>query len=106
MCGWIGQRINDLQLLDDRTRPAMCDQKRQGGFMLGATMNAVNVEPVNLGLEIGNGIQPRFNLPPVIWGAPMLQDLLDGLQGNALRKVGNSLLVRQARDGEALFEIG
>jgi hypothetical protein len=41
-----------------------------------------------------------------VFGAPVLQDLLDGLEGDALRKVGNSLLVGQARDREALSEIG
>jgi hypothetical protein len=47
----IRQRINDLQLLDDRARPAMRDYQWQRIFMLRANVNEMNVEPVDPGDE-------------------------------------------------------
>ena len=48
----IGQRIDDLHLLDDRAGPAVRDDHRQRIFMLRAHVNEMNVEPVDLGDEV------------------------------------------------------
>src|SRR6476661_10503963 len=51
VCGGIGQRIDDLHLLDDRTRPAVGDDERQRIFMFRMDVNEVNLEPIDLGDE-------------------------------------------------------
>src|SRR5262249_9704492 len=84
----------------------MRNEKWQGVFMLRANLDEMNIEAVDFGLEIRDGIQTRLDFPPVVFGAPMVQDLLDGLERDALRKVGDGLLVRQARNRKALLEIG
>ena len=53
----VGQRIDDLQLLDDRTRPSMRHDHRQSVLVLRANMNEMNVDPVDLGDELRQGIQ-------------------------------------------------
>ena len=50
--GGIGQRPDDLELLDDRARPAVGDDDRQRIFMPRADVDEVDVEPVDLGDEI------------------------------------------------------
>ena len=60
MGGGIGQRIDDLHLLDDRAGPAVRDDHRQRIFMLRADVNEMNVEPVDLGDELRQGVQPRL----------------------------------------------
>ena len=55
MRGRIGQRLDDLQLLDDRAGPAMRDDHRQRILMLRADVNEMNVEPVDLGDEVAAG---------------------------------------------------
>jgi hypothetical protein len=52
MCRGIGQPIDDLQLLDDRARPSVIDDERQRVLVLGANVDEVDVEPVDLGLSI------------------------------------------------------
>ena len=51
----IGQRIDDLQLLDDRAGPSMRDDHRQRILVLRANVDEVNVEPVDLGDEVAAG---------------------------------------------------
>ena len=48
----IGQRLDDLQLLDDRAGPSVRDDHRQRILVLRANVNEVNVEPVDLGEEV------------------------------------------------------
>ena len=57
----IGQRIDDLHLLDDRAGPSVRDDERQRIFMLRADVNEVNVQPVDLGDELraGRSVSPR-----------------------------------------------
>ncbi len=48
----IRQRINDLELLDDGSRPTVGYDQRQGIVVPRADMNIVNVEPVDLRDEV------------------------------------------------------
>ena len=52
MCRGIGERIDDLQLLDDRAGPPVRDDERQCIFMVRSDVNEMNVEPVDLGHEL------------------------------------------------------
>jgi hypothetical protein len=52
VCRGVGERIDDLQLLDDRAGPAMVDDERQRVLVLGADMDEMDVEPVDLGDEL------------------------------------------------------
>ena len=51
----IGQRIDDLQLLDDRAGPSVRDDERQRIRMFRTNVNEVNVQPVDLGDELRQG---------------------------------------------------
>jgi hypothetical protein len=43
----IDERVDDLQLLDDRARPSVRDNDRQRIFMLRTSVNEMNVEPID-----------------------------------------------------------
>ena len=62
MCGGIGERFDDLHLLDDRSRPSVRDDDRQRVLVLRANVDEMNVEAVDLGDEIRHGIQLRSAL--------------------------------------------
>src|SRR5713226_2628348 len=64
----IGQRIYDLHLLDNRARPSMRDDERQRIFMFRANVNEVNVQSIDLGDELRQGVQSRLHLSPVVFG--------------------------------------
>jgi hypothetical protein len=48
----IGERMDDLQLLDDRARPPVGDDQRQRVLVRGADVEEMNVQPINLGDEL------------------------------------------------------
>ena len=56
----IGQRIDDLHLLDDRAGPAVRDDHRQRILVLRTDVDEMDVEPVDLGDELRQGVQPRL----------------------------------------------
>ena len=49
---WIAQSLDDLQLLDDRARPAVIDDQRQRVFMFRTNVNEVNAKSIDLGDEL------------------------------------------------------
>ena len=55
--GRVGERADGLEQLDDRARPAMRHDQRQRVFVLGAHVDEVDVEPVDLGRELGQGVR-------------------------------------------------
>ena len=54
----------------------------------------MNVEPINVGDEIGQRIEPRFHFAPVVLGRPIARQLLSGCEPHALRVVSYLFLVR------------
>jgi hypothetical protein len=81
----IGQRADDLQLLDDRAGPSVRDDERQCVVMAGADVNEMNVEPVDLGHEVRQGVQPGLASAPVVICRPVAREFLNHRQRNALR---------------------
>jgi hypothetical protein len=62
----VGERVDDLQLLDDRAWPAVGDDQRQRVLVLGADVDEMNVKPVDLRCEIRQGVEFRLALAPVV----------------------------------------
>src|SRR3569832_1974440 len=103
---WIGQRLDDLHLLDDRARPAMRDDDRQRMLVLGANMDEMDVQPVNLGDEIRQGVYLRLAFAPVMFRRPILRELLHRRELHALCVVRNLFAVRPFGCLHALAQIG
>jgi hypothetical protein len=101
----IGQWVDDLHLLDDRARPPVGDDHRQRVLVSRSNMNEVNIEPINLGDEVGQSIQTRFRLAPVVLCRPITRELLDGREPHALGVVGDLLFVGPAGRRDATAKI-
>ena len=71
----IGQRLDDLQLLDDRAGPAVIDDERQRVLVLRTDVDEVDVEAVDLGHELRERVQPRLARAPVVLGLPVAGEL-------------------------------
>src|SRR3982751_3073854 len=56
----IGEWTNELDLLEDGTWPTVRDDQRQCVWMSRPDVDEVDVEAVDLGLELGKGVQLRF----------------------------------------------
>jgi len=87
MCRGIGEWLDDLQLLDDRAGPPVRDDERQGIVMLRANMNEMNVEPIDLGDELREGVQSRLALAPIVFGRPVARELSNRRELHALRRI-------------------
>ena len=89
MCRGIGQRIDDLHLLDDRAGPSVRDDERQRVVVLRTHVNEMNVQPIDLGDELRHGVQPRFARAPVIRRRPIARERLNRRELDALRCIGD-----------------
>ena len=67
----IGQRLDEFQLLEDRAGPPVTDQERQCVVVRRPDVDEVDVEPVDLGDELRQGVQPPLAAAPVVVGAPV-----------------------------------
>ena len=67
-------------------------------------MDEVDVEAVDLGDELRQRIEPRFDRAPVVI-QPVLGQLLDRRERYALRTVAHEFSAGPARLGDAAFEV-
>src|SRR5215472_4342323 len=105
MCDRIDQWVNDLHELDNRTGPTMGDDQRQGGPLARTQVQKVNVEPVNLGRELGEPVQAYLARTPIIAICPVLADLPDPVQRHALAPIVNELSFRPAGSQQPRLQI-
>ena len=74
--GGIGQRIDDLHLFGDRAGPSVRDDQRQRIFVFRTDVNEMNVQPIDLGDELRQGVQFCLDLAPVILCRPIARQRL------------------------------
>ena len=60
-------------------------------------MDEVDVEPVDLGGELGQGVELRLALSPVVVRRPVAREVLERRERHALRRVRDGLLLRPPR---------
>jgi hypothetical protein len=102
----IGERLDDLQLLDDRPGPPVRDDQRQRVLVLGTHVDEVDVQPVDLGHELRKVVQSRLALAPVVAAFPVPREFLHHRQPHALRVVGDRLLLGPPRRRDPPAEFG
>jgi hypothetical protein len=105
MRGRIRQGIHDLQLLDDRAGPAVCNDERQRIVVFGANVNEMNIELVDLRHELRQGIELRFDLAPVIFARPVARERLHCGELNALRLVRDGFAVGPTGRSDSFAQI-
>ena len=103
--GRIGQRLDHLVELDDRTRPAMGDDQRHRFRVRRADVQEMNVEPVDLGGELRKAIEPRLAPAPVVLLGPVAADVLDPLQRRALAPVVDQFGFGPARVAQPRLQV-
>jgi hypothetical protein len=101
----VDKRVDELQLLDDRPRPSVVDDERQRVFVLGTNVDEVNVEPVELGDELREGVQLRLTGAPVVVRHPIAGQLLDHGQRHALGLIGDGLFLGPVRGRDASTKV-
>ena len=106
--GRVGQRLEHLVELDDRSRPPVRQDQRQRVVVGRTHMHEVDVEPVDLGHVLVEAVQLRFARPPVVAVGPVRRDLADVPERDALRPVVDDLGVSPssvAKTGAEVLEV-
>ena len=80
----IGQRIDDLQLLNDRAGPPVRDDERQRVLMFRTNVNEMNVQPIDLDDELRERVQFRLALAPIVIHPPIAREVLNRRELHAL----------------------
>ena len=101
----VGERADELDLLEDRTGPPVRDDDGQRALVLRTHVDEVDVEPVDLGGELGQGVELRLALAPVVVRRPVAREVLERRERHALRRVRDGLLLRPPRGLNAPAEI-
>src|ERR687897_1419357 len=101
MCRRIGQWIDDLKLLDDRSGPSVRNDQRQRIFMFRTNVNEMNVQTIDLGDEVREGLQLLLALAPVVLLRPIARERLHRREPRALRVIFDGLLFGPARRRDA-----
>jgi hypothetical protein len=74
--------------------------------MLRAHVNEVDIEAIDLRDEVRHGIEPRFDLAPVVLRGPVAREFLHGRERHALRKIGHGFFFGQPGRADAPAQIG
>ena len=104
--GWIGQRIDDLQLLDYRAGPAMRDDERQRIVMFRTDVNEMNIQSIDLGDELRQSVQFRLAFAPIVIRRPIAREFLNHGERHALRIIRDCFPFRPPRRIYALAQFG
>ena len=104
--GRVRQRADRVEQLHDRAGPAVGHDQRQRILMLRPHVDEVDVHAVDLGRELRQRVQPRFDAPEVVVGRPVSGELLEGRQLDALRAIVDEFLAGPARRLDAPAEVG
>src|ERR1700687_736286 len=69
-------------------------------------VNEVDIQPVDLGDELGMRVQVRLALPQFVIGRPIPRERLNEGELHALRRIGDGFLLRESRrrDAPAQFD--
>src|SRR5215213_4426572 len=101
----IDEWIDDLDLLDDRAGPSVRDDERQRIFMFRTNVNEMDVQPVDLGDELRQGLQFRLDLAPIVICRPIAREVLHRRELHALGLIRDGLLFGPVRVRDAAAEV-
>src|ERR687897_3777901 len=105
MCRGIGKWLDDLQLLDDRAWPSVVDDERQRIFMFRTNVDEMNVEPIDLGHELRQGVELLLDLAPIVICGPIACEFPHRRKRHALGLICNGLLFGPLRGRDAATEV-
>src|SRR5262249_33919618 len=99
------ERTDDLELLDDGSRPTVRDDHRKRILVTRPDVDEVNVDSVYRSHELRQGVELRLRFPPVVVRLPVARQFPHWRQLRALRPISDRLLVRPACRRQASTEV-
>src|SRR5581483_12462175 len=80
----IREGIDNLHLLDDRAWPPVRNNQRQRMLVFGSDVNEMNVESIDLGDKLRQGVEFCLDLTPVVLCRPIASECLSRRELHAL----------------------
>src|SRR5262249_11945096 len=105
VAGGIAERADDLHELYDRSRPSVRENDRQRVLLRGTHMDEMNANPVDLSPVLREGVDASLKAAPVILVAPVSNERLTLLEGDALRPVAVGFPLRPPCGRQSTLEI-
>ena len=105
VAGRVGQRLDDLVELDERSGPAVDDHHGERVRVGRALVDEVNVEAVDAGLEVVEAVERPLLRAPVVLVPPVRHQLAHVVQVAAVGPAGALQLVGEARVLEPRLQI-
>src|SRR5437868_4300743 len=90
----VGKWIDNLQLLYDRTGPAVRNDERQRICMFRTNVNEMDVQPIDFSDELRQGVQSCLTLSPIVVCAPIARERLSRRELYALSCICDRLAFR------------
>ena len=103
--GGVRERVDDLQLLDDRARPAVGHDHRQRALVRRPHVEEVDVHAIDAGDELRKLVQACLDGAPIVPVHPALGERLHDLQLHALRGVADDFGLRPAGLADAAVQV-
>ena len=85
--GRVGEWADALEQLDHRAGPAVGHDQGQRVLVSRLDVNEVDVDAVDLGRELRQGVELRLGLAPVVVVLPVVRELVQRRQLHALRPI-------------------
>ena len=101
----VGERADGVEQLDDRAGPAVGHDQRQCVLVPRPDVDEVDLDAVDLGGELRQGVQPRLAPAPVVLARPVAGELQQHRPLHPLRSVGHELLGGPARRLDAAAQV-
>jgi hypothetical protein len=73
--GWLGEQGQERLELEERARPTVGEDERDSVVASGRGVDEVQVEAVDRGPVVVEGVEPALGGPPVVGGAPVLAEI-------------------------------
>ena len=104
VCGRVRQRPDGVDHLDHGTGPTVGHDQRQRVLVRRLDVDEVELHAVDLADKLRQRVQPRLDPPEVVLAQPVTRERLQHLQLDPLRPVGDQLLARPTRRGDAFAQ--
>jgi hypothetical protein len=105
MRGGIGEQRQDVQHLEERSRPAVRENQRQRIRPSAASVDEVDSDAVYGGAEMREGVDALFLRAPVEPRAPVLDQLLQVGEVEAVAPAGAGNLIGPASVGQSPTQV-
>ena len=103
--GGVTERSSQVEVLEDRHRPAMGADERQRVGLGGTHVDEVDLLPVDRRRELGIGVQPGLVRAPVEACAPVVDELANIVERNPVAPVDALELVGPTCTDEAVVQV-